>query len=157
MKRRFLRSRRSFARASGRKTFSGRLRHPDGAPSLMRVLIADDEDDVRDLLAEMIRREPDLELVATASDAGEAIEAAERERPDVAIIDAHMPDGGGLRALRELADRVPETATVVLSAFDSQSKVVEHLDAGALAYLVKPVSRKDLVATLERAVAAHGQ
>ena len=123
----------------------------------MRVLIADDEDDVRDLLAEMIRREPDLELVAAAADAAEAIEAAERERPDVAIIDAHMPEGGGVRALKELAERVPETATVVLSAFDSQSKVVEHLDAGALAYLVKPVSRKDLVATLERAVAAHGQ
>ena len=103
----------------------------------------------------MIRREPDLELVAAAADASEAIEAAERERPDVAIIDAHMPEGGGVRALKELAERVPETATVVLSAFDSQSKVVEHLDAGALAYLVKPVSRKDLVATLERAVDAH--
>jgi DNA-binding NarL/FixJ family response regulator len=123
----------------------------------LRVLIADDEDDVRELLAEMIRREPDLELVAAVSDASEAIEAAERERPDVAIIDAHMPEGGGVRALKEMAERVPETATVVLSAFDSQSKVVEHLDAGALAYLVKPVSRKDLVATLERAVAAHGQ
>jgi DNA-binding NarL/FixJ family response regulator len=123
----------------------------------MRVLIADDEDDVRDLLAEMIRREPDLELVAAVADAAAAIEAAERERPDVAIIDAHMPEGGGVRALQELAERVPETATIVLSAFDSQSKVVEHLDAGALAYLVKPVSRKDLVATLERAVAAHGQ
>ena len=123
----------------------------------MRVLIADDEDDVRDLLAEMIRREPELELVAAAADANEAVEAAERERPDVAIIDAHMPEGGGVHALKQLAERVPETATVVLSAFDSQSKVVEHLDAGALAYLVKPVSRKDLVATLERAVAAHGQ
>ena len=121
----------------------------------MRVLIADDEKDVRDLLAEMIRREPDLELVAAAADAEQAVEAAERERPDVAIIDAHMPEGGGVRALKELAERVPETATVVLSAFDSQSKVVEHLDAGAQAYLVKPVSRKDLVATLERAVAAH--
>ena len=123
----------------------------------MRVLIADDEDDVRDLLAEMIRREEGLELVAAVADAAEAVEAAERERPDVAIIDAHMPEGGGLRALRELAERVPETATIVLSAFDSRSKVVEHLDAGALAYLVKPVSRQDLVATLERAVAAHGQ
>ncbi len=123
----------------------------------MRVLIADDEDDVRDLLAEMIRREPDLELVAAAADAAEAVEAAERERPDVAIIDAHMPEGGGVRALKELAERVPETATIVLSAFDSRSKVVEHLDAGALAYLVKPVSRRDLVATLERAVAAHRQ
>jgi DNA-binding NarL/FixJ family response regulator len=123
----------------------------------MRVLIADDEDDVRDLLAEMVRREDGLELVAAVADAAEAVEAAERERPDVAIIDAHMPEGGGVRALKELAERVPETATIVLSAFDSQSKVVEHLDAGALAYLVKPVSRKDLVATLERAVAAHGQ
>jgi DNA-binding NarL/FixJ family response regulator len=123
----------------------------------LRVLIADDEDDVRELLAEMIRREPDLELVAATRNAAEAIEAAERERPDVAIIDAHMPEGGGVHALKEMALRVPETATVVLSAFDSQSKVVEHLDAGALAYLVKPVSRKDLVATLERAVAAHGK
>jgi DNA-binding NarL/FixJ family response regulator len=123
----------------------------------MRVLIADDEDDVRELLAEMIRREPQLELVAATANAAEAIEAAERERPDVAIIDAHMPEGGGVRALRELAERVPETATIVLSAFDSRAKVVEHLDAGALAYLVKPVSRQDLVATLERAVAAHGQ
>jgi len=123
----------------------------------LRVLIADDEDDVRDLLAEMIRREPELELVAVARNAAEAIEAAVRERPDVAIIDAHMPEGGGVHALKEMAVRVPETATVVLSAFDSQSKVVEHLDAGALAYLVKPVSRKDLVATLERAVAAHGK
>src|SRR4051812_13222775 len=125
-----------------------------GCPPL-RVLIADDEDDVRELLAEMIRREPELELVAAATDASEAIEAAERERPDVAIIDAHMPEGGGVRALREIAERAPETATIVLSAFDSQSKVVERLDAGAIAYLVKPVSRKDLVATLERAVAAH--
>jgi DNA-binding NarL/FixJ family response regulator len=121
----------------------------------IRVLIADDEDDVRDLLAEMIRREPDLELAAVAADAAEAVAAAERERPDVAIIDAHMPEGGGVRALREIAQRVPSTATVVLSAFDSQAKVVEHLDAGAIAYLVKPVARKDLVATLEQAVAAH--
>ena len=121
----------------------------------MRVLIADDEKDVRELLAEMIRREPDLELVAVASDAAEAVESAERERPDVAIIDAHMPEGGGVRALREIAERAPGTATIVLSAFDSQSKVVEHLDAGAIAYLVKPVSRKALVATLEQAVAAH--
>jgi DNA-binding NarL/FixJ family response regulator len=121
----------------------------------MRVLIADDEDDVRDLIAEMIRREPELELVAATADAAEAIEAAEREQPDAAIIDAHMPEGGGVRALREIAARSPRTATVVLSAFDSQSKVVEHLDAGAMAYLVKPVSRPELVATLERAVAAH--
>jgi DNA-binding NarL/FixJ family response regulator len=121
----------------------------------MRVLIADDEPDVRELLAEMIRREPDLTLAGVARDAAQAVALAERERPDVAIIDAHMPEGGGVHALREIAERVPETATVVLSAFDSQSKVVEHLDAGAIAYLVKPVSRADLVATLERAVAAH--
>ena len=121
----------------------------------MRVLIADDEDDVRELLAEMIRREPQCELVAAAADAAQAVAAAERERPDVAIIDAYMPEGGGVRALREIAERVPETATIVLSAFDSESKVVEHLNAGAVAYLVKPVSRAQLVETLEQAVAAH--
>jgi DNA-binding NarL/FixJ family response regulator len=125
------------------------------SPAPIRVLVADDEVDVRELLVEMIRREPDLELVAVAGTGAQAVEAAERERPDVAIIDAYMPEGGGVHALREIAQRVPETATIVLSAFDSQSKVVEHLDAGAIAYLVKPVSRQDLVATLEQAVAAH--
>jgi DNA-binding NarL/FixJ family response regulator len=121
----------------------------------MRILIADDEDDVRDLLQEMIAREPSLDLVGAGSDASEAIAIAEREQPDVALIDAHMPEGGGLRALKEIKVVSPRTATVVLSAFDSQQKVVEHLDAGAIAYLVKPVSRRDLVATLEKAVEAH--
>jgi DNA-binding NarL/FixJ family response regulator len=121
----------------------------------MRILIADDEDDVRDLLQEMIAREPSLELVGAGADAAEAIAIAEREKPDVALIDAHMPEGGGLRALKEIKAVSPGTATVVLSAFDSQQKVVEHLDAGAIAYLVKPVSRRDLVATLEKAVEAH--
>ena len=121
----------------------------------MRILIADDEDDVRDLLQEMIAREPTLDLVGAGVDAAQAIEIAAREKPDVALIDAHMPEGGGLRALKEIKEVSPETATVVLSAFDSQSKVVEHLDAGAIAYLVKPVSRRDLVATLEKAVEAH--
>src|SRR4051812_25953115 len=121
----------------------------------MRVLIADDEDDVRDLLVEMIAREPSLDLVGAAADAQEAIDIAEREQPEVALVDAHMPEGGGVRALREIREKSPGTATVVLSAFDSQSKGVEHLDAGALAYLVKPVSRRDLVATLEKAVEAH--
>ena len=121
----------------------------------MRILIADDEDDVRDLLQEMIAREPSLELVGAGSDAAQAIEIAGREKPDVALVDAHMPEGGGLRAIKEIKEVSPGTATVVLSAFDSQQKVVEHLDAGAIAYLVKPVSRRDLVATLEKAVEAH--
>lgn len=121
----------------------------------MRILIADDEDDVRELIVEMIAREPQFELVGAAKDAAEAIAIAEREQPDIALIDAHMPEGGGLRALEEIAQKSPVTAMVVLSAFDSQQKVVQHLDAGALAYLVKPVSRRDLVATLEKALEAH--
>jgi len=122
----------------------------------MRVLVADDERDVRELIAEMVNREPNMELAAAVGDAKQAIEAAEREQPDVAVIDAHMPEGGGIHALREIRERCPATATVVLSAFDSEQKVVEHLEAGAIAYLVKPVRRADLAATLERAVAAHG-
>src|SRR6476469_9257791 len=84
----------------------------DTPPTQIRVLIADDDRLVREVLAAIIRSEPALSLVAAASDAEEAITVAEAEQPDVAILDVHMPAGGGVRAAREIKRCSPATGVI---------------------------------------------
>ena len=74
----------------------------------IRVLIADDEGEVRAALADLIDAERALDLVGAASDADEAIELAIAQHPDVALVDVKMPGGGGARAAREIVRASPE-------------------------------------------------
>jgi EAL domain-containing protein (putative c-di-GMP-specific phosphodiesterase class I)/DNA-binding NarL/FixJ family response regulator len=119
----------------------------NGAP--VRVLLADDNDAVRDVLAQILAQDDSLELVASASDAAQAIELAARHRPDVALIDVRMP-GGGVHATREICRRSPRTAVVALSAADDRSTVLRMLESGALGYLVKGSSTAELIETIKR-------
>src|SRR2546423_709089 len=68
----------------------------------IRVLIADDDEDIRELLADMVTRDESVDLVGTASDARSAIELAAEVEPDVAVLDWMMPGGGGPKAAEEL-------------------------------------------------------
>ncbi len=124
----------------------------DGAarPSL---LVADDDAVVRSILSGQLRNS--FNVLAGAADAAEAIEQAERLRPDAALIDVNMPAGGGLTAIREIARRSPETCLVVLSADETRASVVELLDAGAMAYVRKGASGAEIVETLEASIRAH--
>lgn len=116
----------------------------------IRVLIADDQEDVRRALAAVIRAEPSLELVGEAADAAEAVELAVRHRPQVAILDVKMPAGGGSRAARDILRLSPATRVVALSAYDDRSSVLEMLRAGAVGYLVKGASADEIRETVER-------
>src|SRR5437870_3607797 len=115
-----------------------------------RVMIADDDPELRSALAEVLSAEPDLEVIGTAVDAESAIELACRERPDAALVDVKMPGGGGLRVLREVSTCSPETRVIVLSAFEDRSTVLEMLRAGAVGYLVKGTSADKIVQAIER-------
>ncbi|HEV7679972.1 MAG TPA: EAL domain-containing protein [Candidatus Dormibacteraeota bacterium] len=109
--------------------------NPAGGPRV-RVLIADDEDTVRDALGDLIRSDPSLELVAKGADAREAADLAESTLPDVALLDVRMP-GGGVEAARAIRIRSPRTRIVALSASGSADSVLDMLRAGAVGYLVK--------------------
>ena len=122
--------------------------HVDG----IRVLIADDEAEVRAALAELISSDDDLELVGAAGDADEAIELAIAKSPDVALVDVKMPAGGGPRAAREICRTSPQTRVLALSAYEDKATVMEMLRAGAVGYLVKGTAPEDIVASLGRAV-----
>ena len=123
-----------------------------GGMDRIRVLIADDEEAVLDVLQALMASEPDLEVAGAATDAETAIELASREQPDVALLDVRMPGGGGPRAAREILRRSPPTKVIALSAHEEVESVLEMLRAGALGYVVKGESTDAIVRAIHRSL-----
>jgi EAL domain-containing protein (putative c-di-GMP-specific phosphodiesterase class I)/AmiR/NasT family two-component response regulator len=105
--------------------------------SLVRVMIADDNEALRRALARIVSKKSSLELVGLAGDAEEAISVALETQPDVALVDVQMPKGGGVRAAREILEGSPDTKVVALSGSSDREGVMEMLRSGAAGYLVK--------------------
>lgn len=122
----------------------------------IRVLIADDEESVLDVLSALMAAESDLEVAASAKDAETAIQLATREQPDVAILDVRMPGGGGPRAAREILRRSPASKIIALSAHEEVDSVLEMLRAGALGYVVKGDSTDAIVKAIHRSLDQQG-
>jgi EAL domain-containing protein (putative c-di-GMP-specific phosphodiesterase class I)/AmiR/NasT family two-component response regulator len=111
----------------------------------IRVLIADDEKGVREALADLIEASDGMTVVAVAADADEAIAAAVRVRPGIALVDVRMP-GGGPKATRGILESCPHTRVLALSASGSRDTVLEMLQAGAAGYLVKGILPSEVIA-----------
>ncbi len=112
---------------------------------VVRILLADDHALVREGTRRLLEAENDLEVVAEAANGEEAIEAARRLRPDIAIMDIAMPGVGGIEATRAIKADCPETAILVLSAYDDEPYLVALLEAGAAGFLLKNVNGHELV------------
>jgi EAL domain-containing protein (putative c-di-GMP-specific phosphodiesterase class I)/response regulator of citrate/malate metabolism len=125
------------------------------ARAAVRVLVAEDDATVRDALRDLITSEPGLESVGTACNAREAIQLAAAERPDVALVDVRMPEGGGALAARGIGQRSPETKVLALSADESHGAVLRMLEAGVVGYLVKGDSIDHILDSIHGA--HHGQ
>ncbi len=113
--------------------------------SKIRVLIAEDEGLLRTTLAELLAREPDLEIVATSPDGREALIEALAHRPHVVLTDLRMPRMDGIDLIRQLREKLPETAIVVLTAFDDDENLFSALKAGAIGYVLKDASLQHIV------------
>jgi AmiR/NasT family two-component response regulator len=115
-----------------------------------RVVIAEDEALIRMDLAEMLVEEG-YAVVGQAGDGARAVELAEQERPDLVILDVKMPVLDGIAAAERIAEaRI--APVVILTAFSQRELVERARDAGAMAYLVKPFTRSDLVPAIEIAM-----
>jgi two-component system, NarL family, nitrate/nitrite response regulator NarL len=119
-----------------------------------RVLIADDDPDVRAVLSTQLA--PAFDVVATAADTDEAIALAAARQADIAIVDVQMP-GGGVRATAEIRAAAPGTTIVALSADESERVVLEMLKAGAVTYIRKGVGAEELTALLRESLRAQAQ
>jgi DNA-binding NarL/FixJ family response regulator len=118
----------------------------------MRLLIADDHGIVRGGLRLLLDRQPDMEVVAEASDGVEAVQVALRERPDICVLDVSMPRMTGLQATVEIRTHAPEIAVLLLSMYDDERYLFEALQAGAAGYILKQEADTALVDAV-RAVA----
>src|ERR1700759_315183 len=123
--------------------------------SRRRVVIAEDEALIRMDLAEMLVEEG-YAVVGQAADGATAVELAERERPDLVILDGKMPVLDGIAAAERIA-RARIAPVVILTAFSQRELVERARDAGAMAYLVKPFTRSDLVPAIEIAVSRFAE
>ena len=117
----------------------------------VRVLIADDDEDMRQLVGGMIETDSALELVAVAADADEASRLAEENRPDVAVLDVSMPAGGGPAAASRIKERSPSTGVVALTALDTPDTMLEMLRAGAVSFLVKGTAPEEILRAIRNA------
>jgi len=116
----------------------------------IRILLADDHIVVREGTKQILEREEDLRVVAEASDGREAIALAEREQPDVAVVDISMPVLNGIEATKGIKKVSPRTAVLVLTAYDDDEFVLAILGAGAAGYLLKNARGSELIEAVRR-------
>ena len=121
----------------------------------IRVLVVDDHAVVREGLRTFLELQDGIEVAGEAADGEEAIEAAERLRPDVVLMDLVMPALDGLAAMRVLRERVPGARVIVLTSFADDDKLLPALRAGAAGYLLKNAEPQELARAVRAANAGE--
>jgi DNA-binding NarL/FixJ family response regulator len=119
----------------------------------IRVLIVDDHPLLREGVVAVLQEQPDISVVAEATGGAEAIELFRQHRPDVTLMDLRMPDMSGTAAITAIRAEFPSARIVVLTSYAGDVHAVGALKAGASAYLLKNMLRKELLDTI-RAVHA---
>src|SRR5579859_2561287 len=125
--------------------------------STIRLLIADDNAEFRKSTQLMVSMEEDIEVVSLARDGQEAVEMARQYRPDVAVIDVHMPKVDGLTAIRALAHVSPATVCMAMS-YDGEREILRQaMAAGAREYLIKPFNTDEFLNAVRRVAARNAE
>jgi DNA-binding NarL/FixJ family response regulator len=121
----------------------------------IRVLVADDQQVVREGLALVLGLLPEVEVVGSAADGDEAVALAADLQPDIVLMDLRMPRCDGVEATRLLRERVPETTVVVLTTYADDRSVIDALRAGARGYLTKDAGGADIRRALRQVLDNH--
>ena len=118
------------------------------APSMIRILSVDDHPLLRKGIAALLNTEPDMKLVAEASNGEEAIEMFRLHRPDVTLMDLQMPGLNGIEAIHRILSEFPDARIVVLTTYHGDAQVLSALRAGARGYILKGHVHRELLETI---------
>jgi two-component system response regulator DevR len=121
----------------------------------VRVFLLDDHEVVRTGLKQLLESGGDIEVVGEADTAASALVRIPALRPDVAVLDARLPDGSGIEVCRQVRSSNPQTKAIILTSFDDDEALFAAIMAGAAGYVLKQVTGQDLIAAV-RHVAAGG-
>jgi DNA-binding NarL/FixJ family response regulator len=124
-------------------------------PKLIRVLSVDDHALLREGIAALVNAEPDMKLVAEASNGQEAIEKFRLHHPDVTLMDLQMPEVSGIDAISQIQIESPDARIIVLTTYTGDVQVVRALRAGARGYILKGQVHRELLETIRAVHAGH--
>jgi DNA-binding NarL/FixJ family response regulator len=119
----------------------------------LRILLADDHTIVRQGLRKILEAQPEWTVIAEASDGRETVRLAVDLQPDVVIVDIGMPLLNGIEATRQIVRRLPSVGVVILSMHSNEPYILQALQAGARAYLLKDSADTDLIRGVNAAAA----
>ena len=119
-------------------------------PKLIRIFSIDDHPLMREGIAAIIRNEPDMLLVAEASNGREAIQGFREHRPDITLMDLRLPDIGGIDAMVAIRTEFPDARIIMLTTFEGDVEIRRALQAGAAGYMLKTMPRRQLVEMIRR-------
>ncbi|MCU0549080.1 MAG: response regulator transcription factor [Leptolyngbya sp. Prado105] len=111
---------------------------------MIRVLLADDQNLIREGLKALLDQEPDLQVIADVDNGCDAVQQAEALQPDVVLMDLKMPQMDGITATQNICERCPSTRVLVLTASDDEESIRHALQVGARGYLLKDMSPDEL-------------
>ena len=124
--------------------------------SQIKVMIVEDEALLRTSLAQLLGAEPDLAVVADASNGRQAVGEAELKRPDVILMDLEMPIVGGIEATRQIKAQLPNTAVVVLTHLSDDANLFAAIKAGAISYVLKDAGVERIAEVIRGAARGEG-
>jgi two-component system, NarL family, response regulator DevR len=122
---------------------------------MIRVFLLDDHEVVRRGVADLLEADGDIEVVGESSSAAEAIRRVPALRPDVAILDARLPDGSGIDVCREIRSVDPTIKGLILTSYEDDEALFAAIMAGAAGYVLKQIRGSDLVDTVRRVAAGQ--
>jgi two-component system response regulator DevR len=111
----------------------------------IRIFLLDDHEVVRRGIAELLSAVPGFEIVGEAGNVEQALARVMAAKPDVAVLDARLPDGSGIDVCREIRSALPDTYCLILTSYDDQDAVLSSVLAGASGYVLKEVRTSGLV------------
>jgi DNA-binding NarL/FixJ family response regulator len=120
------------------------------AQSRIRVLSVDDHPLVREGIAAIINNQADMQVVAQAANAKDALEQYRKHAPDVTLMDLRLPDTSGIEALITIRTEFPEARIIMLTTFEGDVEIKRALEAGARGYLLKSMPPKELVEVIRQ-------
>src|SRR5690242_10594461 len=122
----------------------------DRNPTTARMIIADDHELSRAGLRSMLAGERWLELVGEASNGREAVALCRQLQPELALIDVRMPEMDGLAATRSIKQVCPKTSVLIITTHEHSDYLIAALKAGAAGYMLKDVTRQELLSAVRR-------
>ena len=118
----------------------------------IKILLADDHKLFLEGLAELIKKRPDIELSGQAKNGLQAIEEAEKIKPDIILMDIAMPELNGIKALKRILAKFPDMKFIMLSMYNSRELIVESLRAGAQGYILKECTSDELYEAIKSVI-----